>query len=224
MISTATEIFYVLPDDSSNISCPSHQCATFSQYFLDNDTLPVVSNVEYHLLPGEHYVISTEMILLRYLQNFSLVGLCNKKLHLSSTILVSTDIVIVNSYNVTVTNVIFKISLAYTAGDIDVKVQLVVCIYCTIENVTLGCGLLGHNLIGRSYLNNIFILNSEYLCNSYRGIMLRYGNYSFNESKPEIAYGKCITTLQNIRLVYRDSICNTERGIIFINFFQFFFS
>ena len=58
-ISTATEIFYVLPDNSPNISCPSHHCATFS---LDNDTLPVVSNVEYHLLPGEHYVISTEMV------------------------------------------------------------------------------------------------------------------------------------------------------------------
>ena len=195
--------------------------ATFSQYFLDNGKLPVVSNVEYHLLPGEHYVISTEMILLRYLQNFSLVGLYNKKLHLSSTILVSTDIVIVNSYNVTITNVIFKVSLPFTAGDIDVKVQLVVCVYCTIENVTLGCGLLGHNLIGRSYLNNIFILSTEYLCNSYQGIMLHYVNYSFNEfqAKSEIAYGKCITTLQNIRLVYHDSntICDTDRGIIFVD-------
>ena len=216
-ISTATEIFYVLPDNSFNISCPSHQCATFSQYFLDNDTLPVVSNVEYHLLPGEHYVISTEMILLGYLQNFSLVGLYNKKLHLLSTILISTDIVIVNSYNVTVTNVIFKVSLPFNAGEIDVKVQLVACIYCTIENVTLGCGLLGYNLIGRSYLNNIFILSTEYLCNSYQGITLHYGNYSFNERKSEIAYGKCITTLQNIRLVYRDSICDTDRGIIFVD-------
>ena len=217
MISTATEIFYVLPDDSSNISCPSHQCATFSQYFLDNDTLPVVSNVEYHLLPGEHYVISTEMISLGNLQNFSLVGLYNNKLHLSSTILVSTDIVIVNSYNVAVTNVIFKVSLPFTAGDIDVKVQLAACVYCTIENVTLGCGLLGYNLIGRCYLNNIFILSTEYLCNNYQGIMLRYGNYSFNESKSEIDYGKCITTLQNIHLVYRDSICYTDRGIIFVD-------
>ena len=51
--STATEIFYVLPDNSPNISCLPHQCATFSQYLLDNDgTLPVTSNFEYHLLPG----------------------------------------------------------------------------------------------------------------------------------------------------------------------------
>ena len=49
--STATEIFYVLPDTSPNISCLPHQCATFSQYLLDDDgTLPITSNVEYHLL------------------------------------------------------------------------------------------------------------------------------------------------------------------------------
>ena len=193
ILTTATEIFYILPDNSPNISCPSHQCATFSQYFLDNDTLPVVSNVEYHLLPGEHYIISTEIILLGYLQNFLLVGCCNKQLQqFSSTLLVSTDIVIFDSYNVTIRNVIFKVLFLFS-GDIDVKVQLVVCISCTIENVTLsGCGLLGYNLIGRSNLTNIVInnkpLNSEYQCNDYQGIMLHYDyNYSFNDSTSEIA-------------------------------------
>ena len=212
-ISTAIEIFYVLPDNSPNISCPSHHCATFSQYFLDNDTLPVVSNVEYHLLPGEHYMISTEIVLLGYLQNFSLVGLYNKKLQLLSTILVSTDIVIFDSYNVTIKNVIFEMLVGFSS-DINVKVQLVLCIYCTVENVTLlGYGLLGYNLIGRSYLNNIAIkLNSEYQCNN-QGITLRYDNYSFNESKSD---SKCITTTQNVS-VYYDSTCHTDRGIIFVD-------
>ena len=50
-MSTATEIFYVLPDNSSNNSCPSQPCAILSQYWLHNGTLPVVSNVEYHFLP-----------------------------------------------------------------------------------------------------------------------------------------------------------------------------
>ena len=130
-ISTAiTEIFYILPDNSPNTNCPSHQCATFSQYFLENDTLPVKSNVEYHLLTGEHYVISTEMILLDHLQNFSLIGLYSAKLQLSSTILASrTSIVIANSYNVTVTNIIFNCKLF--SDDINhINVQLVVCIYC----------------------------------------------------------------------------------------------
>ena len=55
-ISTATEVLYVLPDNSTNVSCPSQPCATLSQYLLDNGTLPVVSNVEYHFLPGEHHI------------------------------------------------------------------------------------------------------------------------------------------------------------------------
>ena len=74
-ISTATEVFYVLPDNSPNLSCPSHQCATFSQYFLDNnDTLPVVSNVEYHLLPGEHHIATAERVELVDFKNFLLIG------------------------------------------------------------------------------------------------------------------------------------------------------
>ena len=214
-ISTAIEIFYVLPDNSPNISCPSHHCATFSQYFLDNDTLPVVSNIEYHLLPGEHYVISTKVVSLGYLQNFSMVGLYNKKLQLPSTILVSTDIVIFDSYNVTIKNVIFKIVLPIRfSSDINVKVQLVVCIHCTVENVTLlGCGLLGYNLIGRSYLTNIVIklLIIKYWCDG-QGITLQYDNYSFNESKSEIAH----STIQNVS-VYYDSTCHTDRGIIFVD-------
>ena len=52
----ATEILYVLPDNSTNVSCPSQHCATLSQYLLDSGTLPVVSNVEYHFLLGEHRV------------------------------------------------------------------------------------------------------------------------------------------------------------------------
>ena len=217
-------MFYLIIHLTSR-SCPSHQCATFSQYFLDNDTLPVVSNVEYHLLPGEHYVISTEMILLCYSQNFSFIGLYNKQLQqFPPTILISTDIVIFDSYNVTIKNVIFR--MLYR--NVNVTLQLVVCISCTIENVTLsGCGLLGYNLIRRSYLTNIVInnnkpLNSEYQCNSYQGIMLRYGNYSFNDiylfnhNKSEITHSKCITTIQNVS-VYHDSMCTTNRGIIVVD-------
>ena len=52
---TTTKMFYVIPDDPTNVSCPSQPCATLSQYLLDNNgTLPVVSNAEYHFLPGEH--------------------------------------------------------------------------------------------------------------------------------------------------------------------------
>ena len=51
------QVFYVLPDNSTNASCSLQPCATLSQYLLDNNgSLPVVSNVEYHFLPGEHHV------------------------------------------------------------------------------------------------------------------------------------------------------------------------
>ena len=72
-MSTATEIFYVLSDNSTNDNCPFQPCATLSQYWLCNSTLPVVSNVEYHFLPGEHHVPANMM--LQNLYNFSITGI-----------------------------------------------------------------------------------------------------------------------------------------------------
>ena len=45
-MSSTAEVLYVVLE---NFSCP---CATLSEYLLDNGKLPVVSNVEYHILPG----------------------------------------------------------------------------------------------------------------------------------------------------------------------------
>ena len=50
---TATEILYVLPDNVSDVNCPSQQCATLGQYLLDNGSLSVLSDVEYHFYPTE---------------------------------------------------------------------------------------------------------------------------------------------------------------------------
>ena len=73
-LSTATLVFNILPDDSTNVSCPSQPCATLSQYLLDNNgVLPVWSNVEYHFLSGEHHLQTT--MTLMYLSNVSFVGL-----------------------------------------------------------------------------------------------------------------------------------------------------
>ena len=74
-ISTATEILYVSPDNSTNDSCSSQPCATLSQYLFDNGTLPVVSNVEYHFLSGEHHVPAN--MILQNLYNFSIIGTVN---------------------------------------------------------------------------------------------------------------------------------------------------
>ena len=62
-ISAANKILYVLPNDSTNTSCTYQPCTTLSKYLLDDGTLPDVTNVEYHFLPGEHQIpANTRMI------------------------------------------------------------------------------------------------------------------------------------------------------------------
>ena len=70
-ITTATKILYVSPDNSTNVNCPSQPCATLSQYLLDNGTLSVVSNVEYHFLPGEHHVPANMIDTPKFIQLFN---------------------------------------------------------------------------------------------------------------------------------------------------------
>ena len=72
-ISAATEVLYVLPESSVNITnCSSQPCATLSQHLLNNGTLRVMSNVEYHFLPGEHCIPAN--MVLQNLHNFSMIG------------------------------------------------------------------------------------------------------------------------------------------------------
>ena len=74
-------------------------------------------------------------------------------------IFASTKFLFSNSYNHTVTNVTFK-----TKYPSNCNFQLVVCISCTLENITLtGYGLLFFNLIRRPYLNIVInLIKSPY--------------------------------------------------------------
>ena len=153
-ISLPVEIFYVLPDNS--LSCPSQPCATLSQYVLDNGTLPVVSNVEYHFLPGEHHVPAN--MTLQNLHNFSIIGTVSKSSPLAVLVLADCSqsyiIKIIDSYNVTIANVMLKQCDQPQSTDLLISL----CYFCTIENVTLmNLGLIGNNLFGRSYLSRIVI-------------------------------------------------------------------
>ena len=74
--STASKILYVWPDNSANTSCLPQPCVTLSQHILDDGTLPDVTNVEYHFLPGEHQVPAN--IVLKNLHNFSIIGIVSK--------------------------------------------------------------------------------------------------------------------------------------------------
>ena len=111
-ISTSTaveQIFYVLPDNSTNSSCLFQPCATLSQYLLDNNgSLPVVSNVEYHFLPGEHHV-PTGMFL-RYLHNVTMTGY-QSSFTISSAVIISSlqsYIKVCDSINVCIKGLVFK--------------------------------------------------------------------------------------------------------------------
>ena len=148
IVSIATKILYVLPDNSTNANCPSQPCATFSQYLLDNVTLSAVSNVEYHFLPGEHHIPANTV--LEDLHNFSIIGIVNKT---SPAVLVGYVITILKSYNVTIANVMFKHSyqdnfmINLYKSLTGLKISW--CHNCRVQNaVFINFGLTGTNLIG----------------------------------------------------------------------------
>ena len=157
-ICTATRILYVLPDNVSDVNCPSQPCATLGQYLLDNGSLPVLSNVEYHFLPGEHHVVGT--IDIEEAFNFSLIG-CG----LSQTNFVCWSqayVRIFHSYNITIRNLVFN----QCSGDLfslfgvrtAPSLFLHQCSHCIVEDIVFfGYGFTGINLLLNSYISNVTI-------------------------------------------------------------------
>ena len=179
-ITTATKILYVSPDNSTNVNCPSQPCATLSQYLLDNGTLPVVSNVEYHFLPGEHHVPAN--MILQNLYNLSIIGTVNNSS--SPVVLVGCSqsyvINITKSFNITVANVMLKQCHQLQFKHTHLTNLLIdLCYSCTIENVTfINLGLTGKNLIGNSYLSKIMIkLENSYMMAYCQGISLIFSDH-----------------------------------------------
>ena len=155
---TATKILYVLPDNVSNVNCPSQPCTTLGQYMLDNGSLPVLSDVEYYFLPGEHHI--TYDLMIRKAINILLTGVSLSPVELvcQSQSYVSVS----QSYNVTIRNLMFNQcdgDLFYHFGmDTTAGLVLYECFYCKVENIyILGSGFAGINLLLHSYLNNITI-------------------------------------------------------------------
>ena len=145
----AYDVFYVLPDNSANSSCPTWPCIALGEYLLDNSILPATMNVEYRFLPGKHQV--TTKIMLQSLFNFSFVGIANK----SSVVILNGKIQFINSSNVTIKNIVFKSEIEISQHSM---IALNTCLSCHIKHVTLiQCGLICTNLIGKSYLHNITV-------------------------------------------------------------------
>ena len=181
VISINHNVLYVLPNNSSSASCPSHPCATLSQYQQNDGTLSIVSNVQYHLLPGEHYV-PANMILIN-LYNFTLIGINGE--NLSPVVLINclqSFIQIFHSQLVTISNVVFKqcdipLKYKYSYGN-ETNLIMAFCMTCTIHNATFSeYGLLGFNMIGNSSLNQLVInltISNPISYLTCRGIYLQY--------------------------------------------------
>ena len=189
--SRSTKILYVIPDISTNAtSCLSYSCATLSQYLLDNNTLPIVLNVQYYFFPGEHQVPAN--MVLQNLHNFSIIGITTTSS--SPVVLVgclqSYVINIINSYNVTIANVQFQQRDQIHLSKYKYSTNLLIesCHSCTIEKVVfINLGLKGINLSGKIYLAEIAIKPDKAQTNFMvfcQGITLIYWNrQSYVEDK-----------------------------------------
>ena len=202
LATTATQrVFYVSPDNSTNTSCPFQPCATLSQYLLDNNgSLPVVSNVEYHFLPGEHHLPTN--ITLQYLHNFTITGSSSYKVSPAVLLIDLQEYVeISNSVNVIVSNVVFKTyDKEYDFIErIVCNVILRGCLSCKIMNVTfLNYGFCGVNLDGTSQFSNI-VMDLGFRC--YRGIYLYYEDYQ------QTVHNECTIVIDRIKMYGKDG-CN----------------
>ena len=169
----AQQVFYVSSDSFTNTSCPFQPCATLSQYLLDNNgSLPVVSNVEYHFLPGEHHV-PTNMTL-QYLHNFTMTGNTSNKVVLLIDLLAYMKIG--NSNNFTISRVGFETydkqgeHRKYKFRKCNVIFSN--CFSCKLLFVTfLDYGFCGIELGGKSYLSNLIL---DFTLHCYTGIHLFY--------------------------------------------------
>ena len=198
---TATKILYVVPDNSTDaVSCPSQPCATLSQYLSVNGTLPVASNVEYHFLPGEHHVPAN--MTLQDLHNFSIIG-TNQPSPLAVLVLVdcpqSYIINIIDSYNVTIANVMFQ------QCDHPQLTNLLInsCHSCTLENIVfMNLVLIATNLVGRSHLTEIVIKSNRKFLMFCQEIELNYWNL------PSFTDNQHILVMNQINMISDRSKCH----------------
>ena len=165
------KVLYVLPNNLSNDSCPSQPCATLSRYLLDNNgAFPVVSNVEYHFLPGEHLLTSTLVIENAF--NFSMVAYVPAMIRCSPV----SHVAIFHSSNVTIQNFTFNGCRGIACESLSIHS----CVLCRLSGIVfLQYGFVGTNLLWNSLLDNITIkankMHESGNCQG-SGIALKYSN------------------------------------------------
>ena len=190
------QVLYVLPDNSTNASCPFQPCATLSQYLL-NGSLPVASNVEYHFLPGEHHIFRE--ITLWYLQNFTIIGSQSSTASISTAIIghLESNIKIFDSMNVSIIKIVFKkhdMDKILNEKNYDLySLVFTNCFSCKLLQVQfLEYGFQGKNLLGNTFLNDLLIVLINH---RFNGIELRY-----TSDFPAEYHRKCMLTMSKISM------------------------
>ena len=188
--STGAEVVYVLPNNFTDVSCPSQPCATLLQYFLaNNGTLPVVYNVEYHFLPGVYLVTSTTDLILENLNNFTLVGASSSILSVVICFLTSHQVIIKHSHNVTIWRIMFKQCEGSTGDNFDnyFILDLDNCTSCSLIDVSFSeCGLAMHNAFDFTMTNISVEIKKAYSRTRYHGIMLVYDDEFWDNTQQHI--------------------------------------
>ena len=197
-ISTGAELFYVLPDDSTDVSCPSQPCATLHQYLLDNNgTLPVVSNVEYHFLLGVHTV--TTNLKLENLYDFTIVGTSSSISSVVVCFLASSDYLFIkHSGNVKIQKLKFKKCTSNSHYDM-IYLGIQACMSCSLTNISFSeCGIAVNNALG-FIMTNINVEITKVLSPlNHHGIVILYDDYY------EYTYGQHVYTIKHTLIVLSD--------------------
>ena len=209
--SYATKIYYVMPNDSTNTSCPSQPCDTFSHYLQQNDnSMPTISNVEYRFLPGEHNV--TKMVV-RHAHNISLLGMVED---LSPVVIkLSTYFAIFDDCtNVSIAKLVLEYSDPTERNDHEPIIYIVSCVFCIIEHVTLNHLMLYiENMMGKSYLDHITInidYKVAYKFSIQHGILIIYTD---DLQMPSITNNQDIILVMN-SLIIRGINCEYYQKIL----------
>ena len=189
-ISSANKVYYVLPDNTTNTSCPSQPCRVLSQYLSDNTTWSFVSDVEFYFLPGVHQVTSNMVVW--HVHNFLVTGFFNS--NSPPTLLCHSDVLIIvlYSHNVSISNIILKncggstvpITSRYIKSNNDdydtASLFLFANFHCTIRKITIlhkaHHGIRGINVLGESQIDHTTVILQEDHQHCSTGISLAFMN------------------------------------------------
>ena len=163
----ATDILYIIPENSTVANCPSQPCTTLSGYLSNRSLIPFASNFNIYLLSGKHHLITD--LEFWNVSSVSLIGINRNSSLVMLNCLSNSHIAFYGSYNITITNVVFnqcdskiKLKTKYQYQKqqyIQAGLLLFNCSFCKIQNTLfLGYGLVGVNLIGKSCLINITVI------------------------------------------------------------------